>query len=250
MIWLALFVTLSLWWLFTGLTLISVHQSPPVKNLLFGLSTGVAIVCLSAVPYVGGDTSTFAVSVGFLLALLIWAWLELMFLMGVVTGPNTSSAPPGLGLGQKFKMALATMIYHEVIVISVIGLTLFLGGSQPANQIVFFVLLLLWLMRCSTKLNLFFGVRHFNSSWLPERHKHVASYISVGKNSALMAPSASLAAICSMLLFALGFAADESPVALNLFLLAWVAALAAVEHVFLMYRVGEEALWRWAVKSE
>ena len=250
MIWIALFVTLSLWWLFTGLALISAHQNPPVKNLLFMVSTAVACVCLFYLPNISADTSVAGVFVGFLFALLIWAWLELMFLMGIVTGPNKSLAPPGLGLGQKFKMALATMIYHEVVVIAVIGLTLLLSGDQPANQIVFFVLLLLWLMRCSTKLNLFFGVRHFNNSWLPERHKHVASYISVGKNSALMVPSASLAALFSVLLFSRGFATEDPSIALNLFLLAWVATLAAVEHVFLMYRVGEEALWRWAVKSE
>ena len=250
MIWLALFITLSLWWLFTGLALISAHQDPPIKNLLFGLSTVVAIACLSSVPYIAADHSILAVFFGFLVALLIWAWLELMFLMGVVTGPNKSLALPGIGLGQKFKLALSTMIYHEVVVISVIGLTLFLGGNQPANPIVFFVLLLLWLMRCSTKLNLFFGVRHFNHGWLPKSHKHVASYVSVGKNSALMAPSSFLAAIFALLLFSRAFATDDTSVALSLFLLAWVAALAAVEHVFLMYRVGEEALWRWAVKSE
>ncbi len=250
MIWLALFITFSLWWLFTGLALISAHQDPPIKSLLFGLSTLLAIVCLFSVPYIAADTSLLAVFVGFLFALLIWAWLELMFLMGFLTGPNKASAPPGLGLGQKFKLALATMIHHEVAVISVIALTLFLGGNHAANPIVPFVLLLLWLMRCSTKLNLFFGVRHFNNDWLPETHKHVASYISVGKNSALMAPSALLAAIVAVLLFLRAFATDDSSVALNLFLLAWVATLAAIEHVFLMYRVGEEALWRWAVKSE
>ena len=173
-----------------------------------------------------------------------------MFLMGIVTGPNKSLAPPGLGFGQKFKLALATMIHHEMVVISVIGLTLFLGGKQPTNSIIFHALLLLWFMRCSTKLNLFFGVRHFNHGWLPESHKHVASYVRVGKNSALMAPSGSLAAIFALLLFSRAFATDDPSVALNRFLLAWVAALAAVEHVFLMYRVGEEALWRWAVKSE
>ena len=250
MIWLALFVTLSLWWLFTGLALISAHQRPPIKNLLFGLSTIVAIGCIASVPYISADPSLVAVLFGFLFALLIWAWLELMFLMGIVTGPNKSLATQGRGVGQKFKRALATMIYHEVVVISVIGLTFFLGGEQPTNPIIFYVLLVLWIMRCSTKLNLFFGVRHFNHGWLPKSHKHVASYVSVGKNSALMTPSSSLAAIFAALLFSRAFATDDTSVALSLFLLAWVAALAAVEHVFLMYRVGEEALWRWAVKSE
>ena len=117
MIWLALFVTLSLWWLFTGLALISVHQRPPIKNLLFGLSTVVAIGCIASVPYISAERSLVATLSGFLFALLIWAWLELMFLMGIVTGPNKSLAPRGLSLGQKFKRALATMIYHEVVVI-------------------------------------------------------------------------------------------------------------------------------------
>ena len=65
-----------------------------------------------------------------------------------------------------------------------------------------------------------------------------------------MAPSALLAVVVALLLFLRAFATDDSSAALNLFLLAWVATLAVIEHVFLMYRVGEEALWRWAVKSE
>ena len=33
---------------------------------------------------------------------------------------------------------------------------------------------------------------------------------------------------------------------LSLFLIAWLAALAVLEHCFLMIPMGETALWRWA----
>ena len=55
-----------------------------------------------------------------------------------------------------------------------------------------------------------------------------------------------LAAFCTYLLFFYGQIAAEPATALSLFLIAWLAGLAVLEHCFLMVPMGETALWRWA----
>ena len=52
------------------------------------------------------------------------------------------------------------------------------------------------------------------------------------------------AAYCTYLLFFYGQAATEPAMGLSLFLIAWLAALAVLEHCFLMIPMGETALWR------
>jgi hypothetical protein len=58
--------------------------------------------------------------------------------------------------------------------------------------------------------------------------------------------STTLAAYCTYLLFSYGQVAVEPATALSLFLIAWLAVLAVLEHFFLMVPMGETALWRWA----
>jgi putative photosynthetic complex assembly protein 2 len=101
-------------------------------------------------------------------------------------------------------------------------------------------------MRWSTKLNLFFGVRHFNSQWLPDNMRYITSYLRSGKNSWFIVFSTTIAAYCTYLLFSYGQIAVEPATALSLFLIAWLAVLAVLEHCFLMVPMGETVLWRWA----
>jgi hypothetical protein len=58
--------------------------------------------------------------------------------------------------------------------------------------------------------------------------------------------STTLATYCTYLLFFYGQIAVDPATALSLFLIAWLALLAVLEHCFLMVPMGETALWRWA----
>jgi putative photosynthetic complex assembly protein 2 len=179
------------------------------------------------------------------MGLLIWAWLELSYLMGYITGPIKRAATDDMTWPQRFYNALGTTIYHEVLVVGVVGIVCILGAGLP-NPTIQNTLAVLWLMRWSTKLNLFFGVRHFNSQWLPENMRYITSYLRPGKNSWFIVFSTTIATYCTYLLFSYGHVAVEPATALSLFLIAWLAVLAVLEHCFLMVPMGETALWRWA----
>ena len=245
MIWLALGVAVLLWWLMTGLALMSVHQSNALRQPIFLLATILAAAALWGVEANAAQHTIMATVIGFAMGLLIWAWLELSYLMGYITGPVKRPARDGITWPERFYNALGTTIYHEVLVVGVVGVVCVLGAGLP-NPTIQNTLAVLWLMRWSTKLNLFFGVRHFNSEWLPENMRYITSYLRPGKNSWFILFSTTIAAYCTYLLFFYGQIAPEQPTALSLFLIAWLAVLAVLEHCFLMVPMGETALWRWA----
>ena len=229
----------------TGLALMSVHQSPRSKQVIFSCSSVTALVAVLAVEGNAAAHTPLATITGFAMALIIWAWLELSYLMGYITGPVKQPALLATGASERFIRALGTTIYHELLVVGVVGLVCVLGAGLP-NPTVQNTLAVLWLMRWSTKLNLFFGVKHFNSQWLPDNMRYITSYISAGKNSWFIVFSTFLAAFCTYLLFFYGQLATDSATALSLFLIAWLASLAVLEHIFLMMPMGETVLWRWA----
>ena len=245
MIWLALVVSVVLWWLMTGLALMSVHQSAVVKKMIFAVSSVLTLIALLGVETNAAAQTSFATLAGFAMALLIWAWLELSYLMGYITGPVKRPAVAAMGAPKRFAKALGTTIYHELLVVGVVGAVCVLGAGQP-NPTIQNTLAVLWLMRWSTKLSLFFGVKHFNSEWLPENMRYITSYLSAGRNSWVSIFSTILAAFCTYILFFWGQMATDPAAALSLFLIAWLAGLAVLEHVFLMMPMGESALWRWA----
>lgn len=245
MIWLALVVSVLLWWLMTGLALISVHQTAASRQLIFSFSSVVAFIALMGVEMNAAAHTSVATVTGFAMALLIWAWLELSYLMGYITGPVKQPATRAMGISDRFIHALGTTVYHELLVLTVVGLVCVLGAGLP-NPTIQNTLAVLWLMRWSTKLNLFFGVKHFNSQWLPDYMRYITTYLSAGKNSWFSIFSTIWAAVCTYLLFFFGQLATDPATALSLFLIAWLASLAVLEHVFLMMPMGETALWRWA----
>ena len=245
MIWLALAVAVVLWWLMTGLALMSVHQPRALKQPIFLLATIFATAAVWGVEANAASHTTAATVVGFAMGLLIWAWLELSYLMGYITGPVKRPATASMSVLERFYNALGTTIYHECLVVGIVGIVCVLGAGLP-NPTIQNTLAVLWLMRWSTKLNLFFGVRHFNSDWLPDNMRYITSYLRAGKNSWFIVFSTTFAAYCTYLLFSYGQIAVHPATALSLFLIAWLAVLAVLGHCFLMVPMGETILWRWA----
>ena len=247
MIWISFFVAALLWWFMTGLALMSVHQSRQTQRIIFALVTVATGGALFLVESNAASATTLSTITGFAMGLGIWGWLELSYLMGYITGPVKAPASIGVSRSQvrRFQQALGTTIYHELLVVTVVGWVCVLGAGLP-NPTIQNTLAVLWLMRWSTKLNLFFGVRHFNSEWLPAHMRYITSFLGPDKNNWFTVVSTLLAAYCTYLLFFFGQAVTEPAMGLSLFLIAWLAALAVLEHCFLMIPMGETALWRWA----
>ena len=118
--------------------------------------------------------------VGFLAALAIWGWIEQAFLSGLVTGPNRADCPANAEGWTRFTHAVGTIAYHEGLLLLALG-TIWFVSTDSGNQITFWTFAVLFFARVSAKLNLFFGVPHINTEFIPKPLAHLPSYFRIRK---------------------------------------------------------------------
>ena len=196
---------------------------------------------------VAEDTSVSGAYLAFTYGVLIWGWHELSYYMGYVTGPRKALCPPGSSNWQRFSLAIQTSLYHELAIITT-AIALYIATVDTANQIGFWTFSVLWLMRWSAKLNIFFGIPNLHMEWLPDHLQFLQSYI-VTKPMNLFFPIAiTLATVCLVLLGqTIVQASSRLPIAeiTGLTLVAALLALAILEHWFLVLPMRDGALWEW-----
>ncbi len=246
----AIATALFAWWAGTGLVLLverrlGLHGGPPWGSLLT-IAAGLAGVYLTRdASGPGGQT------IGFLSALGIWGTLELAFLSGAIAGPNKAACKPDLALMPRL-LAAARVIYHHELALLLSLLAITFITYDHVNSVAFFSFFVLLLMRLSTKINLFFGVRVFSFQMLPKRAAFIGSYFRIGRNTPLMALSVSICilAVIGAGMIAFGDRANlsaETPSAFGATLVWTLCVLGLVEHLFLAFPWSESRLWRWAL---
>ncbi|WP_353217168.1 putative photosynthetic complex assembly protein PuhE [Sandarakinorhabdus sp.] len=191
------------------------------------------------------ETSPWAAYVAFACALVMWGWHELSFLMGFVTGPNRGPCPPGARGWRRFRLAAATLIYHEVAMfVSVLAMAAF-TWNQP-NQTATLTFLLLFVMRLSAKFNIFAGVPHLSTEMMPDHMRYLASYFRIGPPRWFFLVSISAIAMIGALLADRALNSDGG-IATSYALAFALAALAFIEHGFLVVPWQDTAIFRWAM---
>ena len=245
---LAVSVALLGWWLSTGIILylnLLPRRSHPWSVTGFTL---LALASLALLPEISQRESQTSAVMGFAIALAVWGALEISYLMGFLTGSNDRSCPPGTVGWQRFRLALATSIHHELAVITC-GIAIIALSWDAPNQVAAGTYLTLWLMRWSAKLNLYLGVSNFNEHWLPERNRYLVSYMRVRPMNWLFPFSVGLATVAATLLALEAMAADTPFQALSSALVCTILSLAILEHWFLVLPVRDSALWQWAITA-
>ena len=243
--WPILYVAL-VWFVSTGAIIWLDNRSPITYGASLMGATVVAGFAVCAVIISLNDTSAVGAFIAFAAATAIWGWHEMSFLMGIIMGPNRKDCPPNLNEWGRFKAATATLIHHE-IALAATSVTLYALCWGQANMLAAHVFGLLFVMRLSTKFNIFFGVANFSADIMPPRLAYLKSYFRTAPmnwffpfsligtglltwaflNSAQAAPAGSGAAVGAIMLFTL-------------------VSLALLEHAFLMMPLRDSALWDWA----
>lgn len=219
----------------------------------FGFSLGVAgVLALAALGYVhliAGDGSRGGAYAGFAAAILIWGWHEMSFLMGFVAGPNRAECPVGARGWARFSAATATVIHHE-LAIAATAIALFAATWGGANQTAPLTFLLLFVMRLSAKFNLYLGVPNLSDEVFPEHLAYLKSYFHKAWMNALFPFSILLGlALAACGWVAASAAMPGSGAAASGMMLAGLAALAVIEHIFLVLPLRDARLWQWAASS-
>lgn len=244
----AIFACLA-WWGSTGLILLVLARPERTHKRAMRVGLLLAIAATVVVWQTAASTSVAAVVASFLATLAIWGAIEMAFLMGYVIGPVREACPPGLTTWNRFKASWHALSHHELALASALALLFFATRGAP-NTMAFDSFALLWLMRLSTKLNIFLGVRNASEELLGPRTRHLASYFRKATMNPLFPISITLTTLATALLATEAVTNTNSASAAGATLLASFAALAVVEHCFLMMPLQQSALWPWPTKSE
>lgn len=234
------------WWFATGIILwLDGLPARTHRWTLMG-STIILAGSVASLYALRGDSSTSGIYLSFLAVLGIWAWNETTFLLGVLTGPVQRPCPEGARGMERFRAALDSVLYHEAgLILS--GTIIAIVTWGETNDFALHLFALLWVLRLSTKLNLFFGVPHAPGHFLPEQLRYLATYFRERPVSGLFALTVTGATILAVLLCtAAGDTVPASAARASASFLAAFAVLGVIEHWFLACPIGADHLWRWA----
>ncbi|NSX53451.1 putative photosynthetic complex assembly protein PuhE [Parasulfitobacter algicola] len=246
--WIAALSALFLWWFSTGAILLVVRYADgrsayaPLAATLWGLG-------LLALGIVGFWTSLTSVDpsgmyIAFLSALAIWGWIELAFLTGIITGPNTRACPDNIPEWQRFIRAWGTIAYHEILLLMAF-LAMMWAAYGVENQFGLWTFGVLFVARISAKLNLYLGVRKINTEFLPSPLNHLPSHFRIARLNWLFPISVTGLTFAVACWLERLYVSETPADMIGFALLAAITFMALIEHWLMVLPLPDEKLWRW-----
>lgn len=238
---------LFVWWFSTGIVLLL--DNLPRRTFPWSMAAGTALfaVVLVRLAQNAADTSLAGAYAAFTYAVIAWAWQEMSFFMGFVTGPRRIAAPEGCSTGERFRAGVAACLWHELAILATGAVILATTWGAP-NQVGAWTYLLLYAMRQSAKLNVFLGVLNLGEEFLPAHLRYLVSFMSKRPMNLLMPFSITGGTIAAAMLAQAAGTATTEVQAAGLAMLATMMALAVIEHWCLILPLPFAKLWAWSLK--
>jgi putative photosynthetic complex assembly protein 2 len=243
-VWACVFTAMC-WWFGTGVIL-WLDRLPPAsfRWSLLGW-TMLLILSFKGVYESMREVSVANAYLAFGSVIVMWGWHELAFLTGWITGPRKVALTEGAQGWQRFKESVQVMLHHEVALLLNFGILWLMQKDQP-NHVALCTYALLWFMRLSAKLNLYFGVPQNGAQYLPSHLVYLASYF----RTRLITPwfvisiSVAIGTWCWLV-----WQAQQGAMAITTgwVMLATLLGLAIVEHLIMIFPLPLERLWGWAM---
>jgi putative photosynthetic complex assembly protein 2 len=250
--WIAALLALFVWWFSTGAILWRVRHADRAGgqahliSVLWGLPLLIGGVIGLGLTL--DDATVPATYAAFLSALALWGWIELAFLSGIITGPNTRTASPFAKGWERFRQATLTLLWHEAALI--VALTLLTYAAwNAANPFGLYTFAVLFFARASAKLNLFFGVPRINTEFLPRPLTHLASHFRHARMNWLFPISVTLLTFAAACWLERAVAAPTDAAQAGHVLLTALTLLALLEHWFMVLPLPDQKLWRWMLPA-
>lgn len=164
---------------------------------------------------------------------LIWAWHELAFYSGVITGPWRAPCPSGARGFFRFGYALGTHLHHELAVLVELAVMAWLlhGASNLLGPVIF---VLSWALQHSAKLNVLLGVRTLDVELFPQHLRYLGSFWARRAPSAFFLPSVSVATLLAIMLWSAANLHRQEPDGPRLAFVAALLTMGALEHWLLV----------------
>ena len=225
--------TAALWIILTAVLLRLNRRGPHAGRLALFFSLPLLFLAHQQLLVTRDDLSVLGAFRAYLGATVIWAWHELGFYSGVLSGPWRRDCPREARGLIRFGYALGTHLYHELACLVELVLILSLLGAGR-NMVGLLVFILSWALQHSAKLNVFLGVRSLQVDLFPPHLRYLASFWRQRTISSFFLPSVSVATLLALLLWLTTGAHLGDPTAVRLALLAALVTLGALEHWLLI----------------
>lgn len=242
-----LLFALAMWFVGTGAVVWLDSRPRATFRTSFAATGLLALAALGVVWATRGDAGAGGAYLAFAAAIAVWAWHEIGFLTGFVAGPNRQPCPPDAVGWRRFRLATATVIHHELALAATAALLFALTWGQP-NQAAPLAFLLLFAMRLSAKLNLYLGVPNLSDEVFPEHLAYLKTYFRVRAIN-LLFPFSLIGGLLTAWLAWGSADATSGGTAVTATLLAALAVLGVIEHLFLVLPMRDGAMWAWAKSS-
>ena len=245
----ALGFAIFIWWFSTGIVILLNRMSRSAVALSQALSSLLGVASLVGLAHTAQQTGVAGAYCAFTCALLAWGWNELSFLTGWITGPRKHALAPDVRGWPRFVQAVRAILWHEIGIIAVGALIIAMTWEAP-NQVGTGTFLVLWVMRTSAKLNLFFGVRNLSEAFLPPHLAYLESFFRRRPMNLFFPVAVSAACLALALLVLRALEPATAPAqAIGLTLVGTMLAMAILEHGLLVLPLDTTALWRWAIRN-
>ncbi|QUJ78384.1 DUF3623 domain-containing protein [Sulfitobacter albidus] len=250
--WVAAATAVFAWWFFTGAILLLVRRADAGNAVAHGRNVFLSVP-LAAFGFALLVVSAQAMSVpnayaSFIAVLLIWGWIELAFLSGVITGPERRPCPAGLTGAARFARAWDTVSTHELLLAAgLLAVAVISFGAE--NAVGFWAYLILFTARISAKLNLFFGVPRINTEFVPAPLEHLKSYFRQGPITMAFPIGVTFLSVTAACFAERLISAATPADAVGFALLTALATLAAIEHWLMVVPLPDAKLWRWMLPA-
>jgi putative photosynthetic complex assembly protein 2 len=236
-----------IWWFSTGL-IIWLDRLPDT-GVRWGLvlSSALAVAALFGLAHTSHDNSDLAAYCAFSCTLIIWGWHELTFLSGWLTGPRRHALSPETVGWPRFVQSVRAILWHELGLVAM-GAAVLAVTWGASNTVGLWTFGVLWAMRLSAKLNLFFGVRNFSEAFLPPHLKYLQTFFRRRRMNAFfpLAVGGATWLAVELVISALDPALAEGA-RTGQWLVTSLLVLAIIEHWLLVLPLESTALWRWAI---
>lgn len=234
-------LTLLAWWVGTGAVFLAARGSARRRRWAFLLATGGLGGVLTLLPTVSQLEGISGVLAALFAGFGAWAWVELSFYSGYVTGPSRRLPPEGASLGVRFRHALAACLWHE-LAIPVLGVGIWLL-SPGGNGWALWIYLTFWALHEVARINVLVGVPHPFAELLPPHLAHLKPYLEPRPWGwpLVVTLAGHVAAGAALVSGAMGAAGTGEM--LGWTALAALVALGWVEHLVLMFPIPLQRLW-------
>ena len=237
------------WWFSTGVVLLLDNLPRRTFRWSMGAGTVLFAIALVRLSQGSGDTSEAGAYAAFTYGILAWAWQEMSFFMGFVTGTRRTAAPDGCSAWQRFRYGFDACVWHELAIVATAVVIVASTWGAP-NQVGVWTFMLLWLMRTSAKLNVFLGVLNLGEEFIPAHLRYLLSFMARRPMNLLMPLSLTGGTIGAVMLWQAANGAGTAPHAAGLTFLAGMLSLAVIEHWFLILPLPFAQLWAWSLRRK